>query len=171
MCVKSFQLFETHTSLRWTNLRPAGCNFWVQKHLRNSDPSGLFQPNMPGESFNNPDEKHTKDKERHWERHHWDVLFLGLRLCWTFCLWFLLSDWKLYNEQKSQVTCCNLYFLASVDGIKIQSGMLLRYASRIILQLPFTAGWACLGRHLCVRVHFLHFSCAGFISPIGIFCM
>lgn len=65
----------------------------------------------------------------------------------TECLWFLLSDWKLYN--KSQVTCCSWSFLASVDRIKIQSGMLLRHASRIILQLPSTVGWACLARRVC----------------------
>lgn len=30
------------------------------KHLCNVDPSGLFQPDMSGEGYNNPDEKHTR---------------------------------------------------------------------------------------------------------------
>lgn len=95
--------------------------------------------------------RNTPKTRKGTEKGSTELLFLALRLCWTFCLWFLLSDWKLYNEQRSQVTCCNAYFLASVDGIKIQSGLLLRHASRIILQLPSTAGWACLARRVCVR--------------------
>lgn len=83
MCVKSFHLFETHTSLRRTNLRPAGCNLWGQ--------SICATLTLPGFSSLTCHERviiiqmrNTPKHRKGWGRHHWALLFLGLRLFWTF---------------------------------------------------------------------------------------
>lgn len=95
-------LFETHRSLGRTYLRPAGCSLCGQSICATLTLPGSSRPT--GEGYNNPDEKNTRRTQKGEKG----------------TLEALLGDWRLYNEQRSQVRCCNLYSCASIDRIKIQ---------------------------------------------------
>lgn len=124
-----------------TYLRPAGCSLCGQSLCATLTLPGSSRPT--GEGYNNPDEKNTRRTQK-GEKGTLEVL---------------LGDRRLYNEQRSQVRGRNLYSCASIDRIEIQRwdkcGHLQSVCESGLLVKTFTC------------VYFL----AGFMRPIGRFCM
>lgn len=140
-CVTRRHLFETHSILGRTYLRPAGCSLCGQSIWATLTLPGSSRPT--GEGYNNPDEKNTRQTQKGEKG----------------TLEALLGDWRLYNEQRSQVRCRNLYSCAIIDQIKIQRSDKCGNLHRMCVSGLLVKTFACV------------YVLAGFISPIGLFCM
>lgn len=135
-----------------TYLRPAGCSLLGQSICATLTLPGFSSPTCQ-ERVIIIQMRNTLDKLQRVRKAPLSFVILRIEM--------VLSDWQLHNGQRSQVRCCNLYCVASVDGTKIQ-GSSVRYLIHRVCQSGLLAK-----TFACARVYFL----AGFTSPIRMFCM
>lgn len=118
MCVTSFHLFAPHDHSEMDQLQASWLRFIGDKASAQLWPFRAFSAWHVRRGLQPSRWETHPRRERHWERHHWALLFLGLRLCWTFvCGYCSVTDSSIMSTgHRSGAAICT--FLPVMMGLR-----------------------------------------------------